>query len=98
MARMRVNSLLIALMTIAANVQGQVSKQPIGKTPDGTAVELYVLKSGNGVEAHIITYGGIVQALTVPDKSGKSADVALGFDFLDAYLQNAPFFGAPIGR
>src|SRR5205807_943729 len=56
------------------------------------------------VEAKIITYGGIVVSLKVPDKSGKSDDVVLGFDSLDDYVKisNAPagnpFFGAIIGR
>src|SRR5690348_7150337 len=95
-ARMRVGILVLALMTMVAEVQSQVTKQSFGKTPDGTPVDLYVLKSG-GIEAHIITYGGIVQALKVPDKNGKVADVALGFDSIDGYTggakPNAPFFG-----
>src|SRR5438445_1226751 len=54
------------------------------------------------MEAHITTYGRIVQALKVPDKNGKVADVALGFDSIDGYTggakPNAPFLGALIGR
>src|SRR6266700_5337806 len=100
-ARMRVIALVLALMTIVADVQSQVTKQSFGKTPDGTAVDLYVLKSSE-VEAHIITYGGIVQALKVPGKNGKVADVALGFDSIEGYTggakPNAPFLGALIGR
>ncbi len=98
---MRVIALVLALMTIVADVQSQVTKQSFGKTPDGTAVDLYVLKSSE-VEAHIITYGGIVQALKVPGKNGKVADVALGFDSIDGYTggpkPNSAFFGALIGR
>jgi aldose 1-epimerase len=98
---MRLSALVLALMTIAVDVNAQVTKQSFGKTPEGTAVDLYVLKSGE-IEAHIITYGGIVQALKVPDKTGKVADVALGFDSIDGYTggpkPNSPFFGALIGR
>src|SRR5881227_1730661 len=98
---MRVIALVLALMTTVADVQSQVTKQSWGKTPDGTAVDLYVLKS-DAIEAHIITYGGIVQALKVPDKNGKFADVVLGFDSIDGYAAgpkpNPPFFGAIIGR
>ena len=98
---MRVGVLVLALMTIVADVQSQVTKQSFGKTPGGTPVDLYVLKS-DGIEAHIISYGGIVQALKVPDKNGKSADVALGFESLEGYTDgakpNSPFFGALIGR
>jgi aldose 1-epimerase len=94
---MRVCALVLALMTIAADLQGQVTKQPFGKTPDGTPVDVYTLKNG-ALEARIITYGGIVISLKVPDKSGKSADVVLGYDSLDGYLAKGPYFGAIIGR
>ena len=98
---MRLSALVLAFMTIVMDAQGQVTKQSFGKTPDGTAVDLYVLKSGE-IEAHILTYGGIVQSLMVPDKSGKVADVTLGFDSIDGYAggakPNSPFFGALIGR
>ena len=98
---MRVFALVFALATIVAEMQGQVSKQPFGKTPDGTQVDIYTLKSGE-MEARVITYGGILQSLKVPDKAGKSADVVLGFDSIDGYTggpkPNPAFFGAIIGR
>ena len=94
---MRVCALVLALMTIAADLQGQVTKQPFGKTTDGTPVDVYTLKNGT-LEARIITYGGIVISLKVPDKNGKSADVVLGYDSLDGYLVKGPYFGAIIGR
>jgi aldose 1-epimerase len=50
------------------------------------------------LETRIITYGGIVISLKVPDQSGKSADVVLGYDSLDGYLAKGPYFGAIIGR
>jgi aldose 1-epimerase len=50
------------------------------------------------MEARIITYGGIVVSLNVPDKNGKFGDVVLGYDNLDGYLANNPFFGALVGR
>jgi aldose 1-epimerase len=84
------------MMTAAA--EALVTKKPFGKTPDGTAVDVYILKEG-AIEAHIITYGGIIQTLKVPDKSGKSADVVLGFDTAEEYVTgNKGFFGALIGR
>ena len=98
---MRVFALVFALLTIVAEMQGQVTKQPFGKTPDGTPVDIYTLKS-DSIEARIITYGGIIQSIKVPDKSGKSVDVVLGFDSLDGYTSgpkpNPAFFGAIIGR
>jgi aldose 1-epimerase len=98
---MRVSTLVLALFTIVAEMQGQVTKQPFGKAPDGTQVDIYTLRDAS-IEAHIMTYGGIIQSLKVPDKNGKSADVVLGFDTLDGYTAgpkpNSPYFGALIGR
>jgi aldose 1-epimerase len=69
-----------------------------GKTPDGASVELYTLANAKSAEAKIITYGGTVVSLKVPDRSGVLGDVVAGFDNLDGYLAPAPYFGALIGR
>jgi aldose 1-epimerase len=80
-----------------------ISKAAFGNMPDGTPVEIYTLRNAKGAEACIMTYGGIVQKLTMPDKNGNYADIVLGFDGLNGYTQpsyvNAcPYFGALIGR
>jgi len=77
---------------------GQISKRPFGHTADGTAVDLYTLRNKNGAEAGISTYGGLVIFLKVPDRDGKMGDVVLGYDNLDGYLKDSPYFGALIGR
>jgi aldose 1-epimerase len=76
-----------------------VRKEAFGKMADGTRVEKYTLSNVHGMEVSIITYGGAVQSIKVPDKDGKLGDVALGFDNLEDYLKsNNPYFGALIGR
>lgn len=75
-----------------------MKKQSFGKTAAGVDVDLYTLANGNGVEAAITTYGGIVVSLKTPDRAGLSSDVVLGFDSLDGYLKGHPYFGALIGR
>ncbi|MGC9942728.1 MAG: aldose epimerase family protein [Verrucomicrobiota bacterium] len=74
------------------------SPKAFGTTLDGTPVWLYTLRNKNGVEARIMTYGGIIQSLKVPDKNGQFGDVVFGYDTLDGYLTNSPYFGALIGR
>jgi aldose 1-epimerase len=76
----------------------KISKSEWGKTTDGTPVEQIVVTNAAGMKAKIITYGGIVTELDVPDRDGKSGDVVLGFDNLDGYLKTHPYFGAIIGR
>lgn len=67
-------------------------------TESGEQVELYTLTNANGVEARIMTYGGTVVSLKVPDRNGKLGDVVLGYDALDGYLKNNPYFGSIVGR
>ncbi len=76
----------------------QIVPEPFGKTLDGTPVEIYTLRNAAGMTARIMTYGGIVQSLDVPDKKGNFGDVVLGYASLDGYLTNSPYFGALIGR
>jgi aldose 1-epimerase len=75
-----------------------ITKADFGKTADGQTVEIYTLKNANGAEAKIMTYGGIVQSLSMPDKNGKFDDVVLGYDNLQGYIDKTPYFGALIGR
>ena len=69
-----------------------------GTTGDGQPVEEYTLSNANGMEVNIITYGGIITAIRVPDRNGIVANVALGFDNLAAYEKSNPYFGAITGR
>jgi aldose 1-epimerase len=79
-------------------VAARITKSNFGKLPDGTAVEQYTLNGGKGAFCKIITYGGIVTEIHVPDKNGKIENVVLGFDNLGQYLGPHPYFGALIGR
>src|SRR5215218_3554935 len=75
-----------------------VTVAPFGQTPDRKRVELYTLTNSRGMQVRVITYGAIIQAIRVPDKSGRAADVTLGFDSLQGYLSESPYFGAIVGR
>lgn len=71
---------------------------PFGRTPDGQPVEVYTLRNVRGMQVRAITYGAIIQAIQVPDKSGHTGDVTLGYDSLSGYLATSPYFGAVVGR
>jgi aldose 1-epimerase len=97
-----ISGLWLAGLSMTAQAKTKVTSESFGKTPDGTQVEVYTLSDG-AFEARIATYGGIVVSLKTPDRSGKTADVVLGFDDLDGYVANFngtsnAFFGAIIGR
>lgn len=75
-----------------------VTQAPFGVTPDGQQVSLFTISNANGMEARVINLGGIIVSLTAPDREGNLEDVVLGFDSLDGYLAEHPYFGAIIGR
>lgn len=68
-----------------------------GVMPDGTNVEQYTLTAG-ALSCDIITFGGSLRALRVPDRDGRPVDVLLGFDTLDSYRTHGKSFGALVGR
>ncbi len=78
--------------------EGSVNKAVFGKTPEGEPVDVYTLTNAGGMQVRAITFGGIITSIRVPDRSGTLGDVALGFNELEPYLRNPPYFGAIIGR
>ena len=69
-----------------------------GNTADGKAVSIFTLKSGD-IEVRVTAYGGHLVSVKAPDRNGKIADVALGYDDLAMYLKIPnPYIGAIIGR
>jgi len=69
-----------------------------GYLADGREVVQATLKNANGIEADIISYGGIITRLLTPDAGGRFADIVLGLDSLEEYLAGNAYFGALIGR
>jgi aldose 1-epimerase len=89
---------LVSAMPTTAQTEAGITSQPYGETADGTPVDEYTLTNANGVEVKIITYGGIVTSIMVPDRYGNMANVALGFDNLQDYQTKNPYFGCITGR
>jgi len=81
----------------AAHRAPTITKDAFGSTAEGP-VDRYTLTNGQGVRVRIITFGGIVQTIEVPDRHGRNTNVALGFATLTPYLTNPAYFGALIGR
>lgn len=76
-----------------------VSQALFGQTAAGAAAELFTLTNAHGMVVKITNFGGIITEIHVPDKHGIFANVNLGFDSFEGYLQkDVPYFGALIGR
>jgi aldose 1-epimerase len=93
-------SLLIPMPKLQAQppLPDSVTAKPFGKTLDGKNVQLYTLTNSSGMQLALATYGGTVVQLLAPDRSGKMADVALGFGSIKPYFTSTTYFGALIGR
>jgi aldose 1-epimerase len=74
-----------------------ISREPFGSV-DGQAVDRYTLKNCHRMEVKILTYGGILQMISVPDRKKEVANVTLGFDNLADYVAKSPYFGCITGR
>jgi len=76
-----------------------VKKEVYGEMPDGSKVHLYTLTNAHGLQARVMEYGAILVSMQSPDTSGTLADLTLGFDTLDEWVNRNPhYFGSTVGR
>lgn len=75
-----------------------IEKSLFGKLADGREVYAYTLKNANGMSAKILSYGGAIAELRVPDRNGCFSDVVGGYDCIESYVDAAGYQGALIGR
>jgi aldose 1-epimerase len=75
-----------------------VERTELGVLSDGSTVERFTLRNANGVEVVLSSLGAAIHSIRTPDRAGVSADVVLGFDTLDEWVRNPPFFGVVVGR
>lgn len=66
---------------------------------DGKATDLYTLSNGN-ITMQVTNFGARVVSLWTPDKEGRMADIVLGYENIDRYVNNTGerFLGAVVGR
>jgi len=75
-----------------------VGRETFGALPDGREVEAYTLRNAHGITARFMSLGGTVLSVATPDVNGTLDDVVLGYDSLDAYLDDGHFIGPIVGR
>ena len=65
---------------------------------EGKKVYLFTLVNDKRTKVTITNYGGTVTSFITPDKNGVKSSIIIGFDSLQPYLQQPPYFGALVGR
>ncbi|WP_030604589.1 aldose epimerase family protein [Streptomyces achromogenes] len=91
----------LAATTLGGTAHAAPGRKPVkehfGTLADGTEVHRWSLENG-GTRMKVLSYGGVVQTLQLPDRHGRYANVVAGFDNLADYAAKSPYFGALIGR
>jgi aldose 1-epimerase len=75
-----------------------IEKDIFGKFDNGSEAEIFTLSNQTGIEAKITSFGATLVSLKLPDRNGKFADVVLGYDALDGYVNDTYYFGCTAGR
>ncbi len=92
-------SLLALICRLAACTTLLVSTTS-AQVRDFDSIKLYTLENESGMTVRVTNYGAIITSIIVPDRNGKRADVALGYDRVEDYINavDKPYFGAVVGR
>lgn len=75
-----------------------VTQSLFGTTPDGNEIHRFTISNSSGIALNVINYGGIIQSLKTPDRSGVFENIVLGYDTLIGYLNDRFHIGAIAGR
>ncbi|NLS25192.1 Aldose 1-epimerase [Sphingomonas sp. S2M10] len=90
---------IAALVALANPAEAATARRgTFGKMTDGRAVASVTLTNAHGVSATVVAYGAMLQALVMPDRAGRKADVILGYDNMADYIAKGQYFGATVGR
>ena len=84
--------------SITSESFGLVNSADPNHPEQGNEVLKYTLTNRKGMRVSILTYGGILQAIEVPGRRGRLTNVTLGFNNLDQYVNENPYFGNITGR
>ncbi|HMI43079.1 MAG TPA: hypothetical protein VK516_05610, partial [Gemmatimonadaceae bacterium] len=80
------------------DVQAPTQSTPFGKIATGETAQLFSFRNARGIEVQVTNYGGIITSIRTPARTGRFADIVLGYDELGGYLRDSPYFGAIVGR
>ncbi|RYD43389.1 MAG: galactose mutarotase, partial [Sphingomonadales bacterium] len=98
MSKLALGAAAAALVAATPALAAEAAQSTFGTMPDGRGVPAVKLSNASGIETTVIALGATLQSVVMPDRDGKKADVALGYDNLDDYLKQPQYFGSTVGR
>ncbi|WP_242095201.1 hypothetical protein [Sphingomonas sp. CROZ-RG-20F-R02-07] len=91
-------SALLGVALPGSALAAKADRVAFGTTRDGQPVEAVTLTNAHGMRVRVLSWGAILQAVEVPDRAGRSADIVLGYRDMTGYLRAPNYFGATVGR
>src|SRR5688572_24077798 len=98
MSKLALGAAAAALVAATPALAAEASRSTFGTMPDGRSVPAVKLSNANGIETTVIALGATLQSVIMPGRDDQKADVALGYDNLDDYLNQPQYFGSTVGR
>ncbi len=91
---------LATAFTFVASVLCFFPSRCSGEVSDFDSIKLYTLTNDSEMTVKVTNYGAIITSIIVPDRNDELADVVLGYDRLEDYINavDKPYFGAIVGR
>ena len=89
---------LVATLCTACTQRGNPVSKTYGTLPDGQTANLYTLTNANGLTATITDFGATLVSVKTPDREGNLADITIGYDTLDGWVNDGSYMGATVGR
>lgn len=96
LARLLLLTLTATLCTACTNRGPSVNTY--GELPDDQTANLYTLTNANGLTATLTDFGATLVSMQTPDRDGNLADIAIGYDTLDGWVNDGSYMGASVGR
>lgn len=64
---------------------------------NGTKIEVITMVNSSGMEVEVLTLGGIIKSIKVPDKEGKIENILIEYEDINTYIINPGYINALIG-
>jgi aldose 1-epimerase len=99
-ARLFKNTTLLFIFSMQLFLLGCSTTTSSVSVQDFDTIQEFTLSNKNGLKVKLSNYGATITSILVPDRQGQLADVVLGYENVEGYINalKRPYFGATLGR
>ena len=75
-----------------------ISKDFFGTINKNDSVQIFTLKNSKNISVKVLSYGGIIKEINIPDRKGTFKNIVLDYNKIESYNTDQSYLGAIIGR